>query len=271
MSQITSAIPDFSAGSSKIIYPASKILNSNFPLANSLFLKMVCYEFTSLRVGSSLSNSSASPYDVYSGIGNQIATIFVPAPKQIISNTNITYVDDTTALGSIANFGSTIGIFNILVGLLGFGETGLKKIDQKETLFDSAEKRAYTMNFTLSATNDQDAAQVSKLVNILHALALPEKTSNSGPLAGRPPLWRFGIGQDITGKIDPSWLGQTKPSVLKSISVNTAAGGSPYAINHADGVKPLIVSFSLTFVESQAAYRASNSYNIISRSESIST
>ena len=266
-------IPEFSLGEASIFYPASKILNSNMPLSNTLFLKMVCTQFGSLRTGVILSKN-LNPYDVYASGGTELARIFVPAPKQIISNTNIIYLDDTTTLGTLANLGSSIGSIALQILTLGISniavsESGVKRVDQKETLFDGAEKRSYTLNYTLAATNETDALQIAKMINILQSLALPVKTTNGvSEISGNPPYWRFGIGQDLTGKIDPSWLGQTKICVLKSVSVNTSAGGSPYAINHPDGIKPLIVSFSLTFLEVQAAYRETNSFNIISRSES---
>ena len=85
-----------------------------------------------------------------------------------------------------------------------------------------------------------------------------------------PPLWRFGIGTGLTGKIDPSWLGQTQLCVLKSVSVNTAAGGSPYSItdsssSESSSPKPILTSFSLTFVELDPVYRIEDSIEIISK------
>jgi len=81
-----------------------------------------------------------------------------------------------------------------------------------------------------------------------------------------PPLWRLGIGMGLTGKIDPSWLGQTQLCVLKSVSINTAAGGSPYSIQDTGNMpKPLLTSFSLSFTELDPVYRLDDGINIISK------
>lgn len=81
-----------------------------------------------------------------------------------------------------------------------------------------------------------------------------------------PPLWRFGVGMGLSGKIDPSWLGQTQLCVLKSVSVNTAAGGSPYSIEDSENMpKPLLTSFSLTFSELDPVYRLEDGIQIISK------
>jgi len=74
----------------------------------------------------------------------------------------------------------------------------------------------------------------------------------------------------VDGFVDPSWLGQTSYTVLKSVNINTAAAGSPYMIKKGDDdVKPLMVSFSLVFVDYEPMYRSDTSYQIIPRSADI--
>jgi|LauGreDrversion4_2_1035121.scaffolds.fasta_scaffold01537_9 hypothetical protein len=299
-----------------IIFPSGRLTNSNEDklLEKTLFLKFCCRKFVDTVTSSAL-NIKAT--DLYSGMDQKISTIFVPAPKQIISNTTLKYTDDTTTATSLKSLG--IGALEFITEFGGLGKLfasqteGRRDIDNTQSLFSNSEKRSFSLSFTLLATSTVEAREIALIANTFHALALPTfKTlggspggaaagAGSGAAAGAsvgalfggvgaipgaligasvasvsslipidkgfsPPLWRFGIGTGITGKIDPSWLGQTQICVLKSVSINTAAGGSPYMIEDKGNMpKPLLVSFALNFTELDPVYRLEDGINIISK------
>ena len=273
-----------------------------------MFLKLCCRRW--LDTVSSSGYGLINPNDVYSGMDEKIATIFVPVPKQLVSSTSVKYTDDTTTLTSLKSIG--IGALELITEGLGIGKAvatqteGRRDIDNTQTLFSNAEKRSFNLSFTLLATTTEEAREVALIANTFHALALPTLKASSaestgsvaasagsgaaiGAVAGpvgiaigagvgavgslikidkgySPPLWRFGVGMGLTGKIDPSWLGQIQLCVLKSVSVNTAAGGSPYSIEDSENMpKPLLTSFSLSFTEVDPVYRLEDGITIISK------
>jgi hypothetical protein len=295
--------------SSAMIYPTSRLVNSNEEQRNkTMFLKLCCRRWLdTVTSGYGLIN----PNDVYSGMDEKIATIFVPVPKQLVSSTNIKYTDDTTTATSLKSFG--VGALELITEGLGIKKAvatqteGRRDIDNTQTLFSNAEKRSFNLSFTLLATTTEEAREVALIANTFHALALPtlkvsssESTGSVSASAGggaaigftvvgpvgipigaaigalgslikidkgySPPLWRFGVGMGLTGKIDPSWLGQIQLCVLKSVSINTAAGGSPYSIEDSGNMpKPLLTSFSLSFTEVDPVYRLEDGITIISK------
>ena len=295
--------------SSAMIYPTSRLVNSNEEQRNkTMFLKLCCRRW--LDTVTSSGYGLINPNDVYSGMDEKIATIFVPVPKQLVSSTNIKYTDDTTTVTSLKSFG--VGALELITEGLGIKKAvatqteGRRDIDNTQTLFSNAEKRSFNLSFTLLATTTEEAREVALIANTFHALALPTlKVSSSestgsvsasagggaaiGAVAGpvgivigaavgavgslikidkgySPPLWRFGVGMGLTGKIDPSWLGQIQLCVLKSVSINTAAGGSPYSIEDSGNMpKPLLTSFSLSFTEVDPVYRLEDGITIISK------
>jgi hypothetical protein len=295
--------------SSAMVYPTSRLVNSNEEQRNkTMFLKLCCRRW--LDTVSSSGYGLINPNDVYSGMDEKIATIFVPVPKQLVSSTSIKYTDDTTTLTSLKSIG--IGALELITEGLGIGKAvatqteGRRDIDNTQTLFSNAEKRSFNLSFTLLATTTEEAREVALIANTFHALALPtlkassaESTGSVAASAGSgaaigaifgpvgiaigagvgavgslikidkgysPPLWRFGVGMGLTGKIDPSWLGQIQLCVLKSVSVNTAAGGSPYSIEDSENMpKPLLTSFSLSFTEVDPVYRLEDGITIISK------
>jgi hypothetical protein len=295
--------------SSAMVYPTSRLVNSNEEQRNkTMFLKLCCRRW--LDTVSSSGYGLINPNDVYSGMDEKIATIFVPVPKQLVSSTSVKYTDDTTTLTSLKSIG--IGALELITEGLGIGKAvatqteGRRDIDNTQTLFSNAEKRSFNLSFTLLATTTEEAREVALIANTFHALALPTLKASSaestgsvaasagsgaaiGAVAGpvgiaigagvgavgslikidkgySPPLWRFGVGMGLTGKIDPSWLGQIQLCVLKSVSVNTAAGGSPYSIEDSENMpKPLLTSFSLSFTEVDPVYRLEDGITIISK------
>ena len=295
--------------SSAMIYPTSRLVNSNEEQRNkTMFLKLCCRRW--LDTVSSSGYGLINPNDLYSGMDEKIATIFVPVPKQLVSSTSVKYTDDTTTLTSIKSIG--IGALELITEGLGIGKAvatqteGRRDIDNTQTLFSNAEKRSFNLSFTLLATTTEEAREVALIANTFHALALPTLKASSaestgsvsasagggaaiGAIAGpvgiaigagvgavgslikidkgySPPLWRFGVGMGLSGKIDPSWLGQIQLCVLKSVSVNTAAGGSPYSIEDSENMpKPLLTSFSLSFTEVDPVYRLEDGITIISK------
>jgi len=295
--------------SSAMVYPTSRLVNSNEEQRNkTMFLKLCCRRW--LDTVSSSGYGLINPNDLYSGMDEKIATIFVPVPKQLVSSTSVKYTDDTTTLTSIKSIG--IGALELITEGLGIGKAvatqteGRRDIDNTQTLFSNAEKRSFNLSFTLLATTTEESREVALIANTFHALALPTLKASSaestgsvaasagsgaaiGAIAGpvgiaigagvaavgslikidkgySPPLWRFGVGMGLSGKIDPSWLGQTQLCVLKSVSVNTAAGGSPYSIEDSENMpKPLLTSFSLSFTELDPVYRLEDGITIISK------
>jgi len=297
MPSVESVLPLSTEANTQILFPSSKLLNSNFNSDEMLFLKFTCTEWFNLATTSKTNRHTENPNNIYAGMDPAIATIMIPAPKQIQSSTNIRYIDDTNAVQGMINTASSVGGFITDLALtfipfvgpaLGIGSflggmarditTGRKDLDATQSVFESAEKRVYNISFTLTATSQQEGQDIARIVNIFHALALPKKSGavslNVGaPYADKaypPPLWRFGIGKSVDGFVDPSWLGQTSYTVLKSVNINTAAAGSPYMIKKGDDdVKPLMVSFSLVFVDYEPMYRSDTSYQIIPRSADI--
>lgn len=298
---MASILPENTSSPTRIVYPASRLVNSNIPLTNCLFLKFTCAEWSNMAAGSLLGgrgradNFQKDPDNIYSGMSNLIADIRVPAPKQIQANTKIKYLDDSNVVQGLINSGSQVGNFvtdtllsTILPSpfdLLGVASsiggkirditTGRRDLDARDTLFDSAEKRAYNLTFTLISTNKEEARQVATIVNMFHALSLPQRAAtfslNVGALyahkAFPPPLWRFGIGLGLGANLDISWLGQTTFSVLQNVATNTAAAGSPYMVDDPEmGAKPMMTSFSLMFIDYEPVYRDENSYRIVPRS-----
>jgi hypothetical protein len=294
----SSILPNSTKTPTKVLFPSSRLLNSNQPPENSLFLKFTCKEWENLQnpISSSSNAMVNDPTNVYAGMTPLIATIIIPAPKQIVSSTSVKYVDDSNAVQGVINTASSVGGFltdlaltllpgpwslagaaSLLGGDVRKAFTGRRDLDATDSMFDSAEKRVYQINFTLVATTTEEARDVARISNMFHALALPQKAASFSvnvltPYADKafpPPLWRFGIGTGVNGTIDPSWLGQTSYTVLKSVSVNSAAGGSPYMIEDTlekTNPKPLMTSFSLTFLDYEPVYRSEDSYKVIPRS-----
>lgn len=276
----------------KIAFPSDELLNSNAPVTKSLFLKFCCREWKNFALpgsGNAPDAIAENPTDLYAGMDTRLATIFVPAPKSMISNVNINYTDDTNIAVAGQNLAKTVSevALPLLLTLLGpvgaiFGagaavaeiganvNTGRRNLDSADTLFETAQKRAYTIPFTLTATNSSQAKEIEAIAKTFRALALPSKQDSVNLSASEkaypPPLWKFGVGTGLSGKIDPVWFGQTTLMVLKSVIINTAAGGSPYMVATPTEPKPLITSFSLTFVDYEPVYRSGSSLNVIMRS-----
>jgi hypothetical protein len=306
---MASILPSSTSQTTRIVYPGSRLVNSNIPTTECLFLKFTCKEWENLAVSSAVSglplvgglvgtgmatSFAQNPDDIYSGMSKLIADIRLPAPKQIQSMTKIKYVDDTNIVQGMINDASQVGSFltdfalALLPGpwsLLGTASavagkardvvTGRRDLDATDSMFHSAEKRAYNLTFTLISTNKEEARQVASISNIFQALSLPQRSKTlslniGAPYANKaypPPLWRFGIGLGLGGNVDISWLGQTSFCVLQSVSVNTAAAGSPYMVNDPDtGAKPMMTSFSLMFIDYEPVYRDGDSYRVVPRS-----
>lgn len=292
-------LPNSTSTPERILFPSSRLLNSNEPLEKSLFLKITCTPWELLSVGQQVNNFTNDPNNIYAGMDPLICSIFIPAPKQIQSLTNIRYIDDANAVQGSINTASQvggaitdialallpppfnlIGVASAIIGAARTIETGRRDLDSTDMMFESAEKRSYNISFTLTATTEQEGRDIAKIANMFHALALPQKSTtfsfNAGaPIADKaypPPLWRFGIGTGVGSNIDPSWLGQTSFTVLKSVNINTAAAGSPYMIKTtrpSASVKPLMTSFVLNFIDYEPVYRSDDSYQVIPRSATI--
>lgn len=252
-----------------LVYLPNRLVSSNNPPEDILFLKMCCRSYFNTTNSSFGSYPELSPTDVYSGMADKISTIFVPAPKQLVSSTNVKYSDDTNLATSSAS--------SLISGLewlatLGFEKTiksqteGRRDLDITQSMFSSIEKRSFSFNFTLISLSLSESLVATSIANTLQALALPTIKNTTTRIISpvgipvpqdkgfSPPFWRFGIGLGLSGKIDPAWLAQPQLCVLKSVSVNTSAGGSPYSIESSNP-KPVLTSFSLVFTEIDPSYR----------------
>ena len=273
-----------------IVFPSSRLLNSNIPTTSCLMMKFACTPWKNMRDPTKSAVNSSVATDVCSGMSPLNAVIMIPAPKQMQSMTKIKYVDDTNALQGLINTASQIGSVvtdliistynpflgasSMLAGKAREISTGRRDLDTTDAMFSNAEKRSYNITFTLVATSDDEAKEIANIVNVFQALSLPNK-QNSWSLniatpyqakAYPPPLWKFGIGLGINPFIDPTWLGQTSFCVLHSVIVNTTTGGSPYMM---EGGKPLMTTVNLMFTDYEPAYRMGDSYTIVPRSTTI--
>jgi hypothetical protein len=267
---------------SSLAYVPNRLVNSNIPPNDILFLKLVCTPYFNTTLATLGDYPTLEPNDIYSGISEKLATIFVPSPKQLVSSVSVKYTEDTNFATSTV--GAVEGFFEWLGTGFGFGKavasatTGQRDLDLTQSLFSSTEKRSFNFNFTLISLTKDEARIAANIANTFHAFALPSIESTLMPSTlslglpiptpvdkgFSPPFWRFGIGKGLNGKIDPSWLAQPQLCVLKSVSINTAAGGSPYSIedSDADTPKPVFTSFSLVFSEIDPSYRVANSITI---------
>jgi len=300
---MASLLPKSSSKLFRILYPSSRLVNSNVPLENALFLKFTCKEWDNLALFANPNANffAANPDDIYSGMadsvtGSFLGTIMIPAPKQIQSMTKIKYVDDTNIVQGTVNAAGQVGgvitdlALSLLPGplkLLGLANsvggkvremyTGRRDLDSTDSMFHSAEKRVYNLTFTLIATNTQEARDVATISNLFQALSLPSKQNSFGINIGAlysdkaypPPLWRFGVGLGLGGAVDISWLGQPNFCVLQSVIINTTAAGSPYMVTDEEmGAKPMMTSFSLMFIDYEPAYRTGDTFRVVPRSAS---
>jgi hypothetical protein len=299
---MASVLPTETSSPTRVLYPSTRLVNSNIPLENGLFLKFACREWKNLAAdalnplnGSIANEFAADPDNVYSGMNDLIANIIVPAPKQVQFMSKIKYVDDANFVTGAINAASKVGsaITDLIVGVLasplvgaasaigGIARdelTGRRDLDSTNSMFSNAEKRGYNITFTLISTTKEEAREVAKISNMFHALSMPTKFAsvslNLGALyadkAFPPPLWRFGMGTGLGGDIDISWMGQTSFCVLQSVITNTTAAGSSYMVEDPEtGAKPMMTSFSLLFVDYEPMYRDGNSYRLIPRSATI--
>ena len=228
----------------------------------TLFLKMLC--------GNWLARPTPLQENIVTGIGDLITQIYVPAPKDVEIGTTLKYADDST---SLVNQLEGIGILSMPFAETEFGQ---RKLDFTDSVFLGAEKRKYNLKFTLVAKKDEDGLKISEISKTLQALSLPTIETGYNALAAPkmfvPPLWRFGIGKGVGTDISYDWLGVTTTCVLQSVRVNPTAGGFPYAVDNLSGTPlPLMVSFSLGFIEYTPAFRdAKSTTNIVSRGSGIS-
>jgi hypothetical protein len=235
---------------------------------------------------------AADPDNIFSGTAGQIATIMIPAPKQVQYMSKIKYVDEINFISGLIqsaakageeitakfiedNLGSYVGTVSAVVGKTRDVMTGRRDLDIRNSMFSSAEKRAYNLTFTLLSTTKEEARQVARIANMFHALSMPIKSPTwqlniAAPYADRaypPPLWRFGMGLGIGGNVDISWMGQTSFTVLQAVVTNTTAAGSSYMVEDPEtGAKPLMTSFSLVFLDYEPMYRSGESYRLIPKS-----
>lgn len=222
----------------------SGLLNS-VPDSGSLFLKMACGDWKL--------NPGTITDDICTGLGPLITRIYVPAPKDIEIGNSLKYADDVTAL---SNQLQGIGILEMPFAESEFGQ---RKLDFNDSIFLGADKRKYNLKFTLVADNINAAKQISEISKTLQALSLPTIESGyniaTSPRMFTPPLWRFGIGKGVGTKISYDWMGQITTCVLQSVRINPTAGGFPYAVASPETPLPLMVSFSLGFIEYQPVFR----------------
>lgn len=267
---------------SSLAYVPNRLVSSNIPPNDILYLKLVCTPYFNTTTATVGDYPTLDPNDVYSGINEKLATIFVPSPKQLVSSLSVKYTEDTNFATS--TIGGVEGFLEWLGTGFGFGKaiaattTGQRDLDLTQSLFTSTEKRSFNFNFTLISLTKEEARLAANIANTFHAFALPSIDTTFMPSTlslglpiptpvdkgFSPPYWRFGIGKGLNGKIDPSWLAQPQLCVLKSVSINTAAGGSPYSIEDSDAStpKPIFTSFSLVFTEIDPSYRVPNSISI---------
>lgn len=268
-----------------LAYVPNRLVSSNIPPNEILYLKLVCTPYFNTTAATFGNYPTLQPDDVYSGVGGlteRLVTIFVPSPKQLVSSVSVKYSEDTNFATS--GIGTLEGALEWIGTGFGFGKavastvSGQRDLDLTQSLYSSTEKRSFSFNFTLISLTEEEARLAANIANAFHAFALPSIENTYMPSTASlglpiplpvdkgfsPPYWRFGIGKGLNGKIDPSWLAQPQLCVLKSISVNTAAGGSPYSIEDsgADTPKPVFTSFSLVFTEIDPSYRLPDSITI---------
>ena len=184
---MASVLPTETSSPTRVLYPSTRLVNSNIPLENGLFLKFACREWKNLAAdalnplnGSIANEFAADPDNVYSGMNDLIANIIVPAPKQVQFMSKIKYVDDANFVTGAINAASKVGsaITDLIVGVLasplvgaasaigGIARdelTGRRDLDSTNSMFSNAEKRGYNITFTLISTTKEEAARLEAL------------------------------------------------------------------------------------------------------------
>lgn len=293
--------------SKKLIFPAQDNIRVKIPL----WMKFYCYEYSSTAFGRvATQNSAGGGGDIgFPGLRSiEKASIFLPAPVNFQTNTSHKYVPENTSapnlfqnyLGGIgtavydalgispamqkarAGFDEAIDAIERFFGDAGGFASELEDLDVKDAMFSTiGPSRSYEIRMNLPCLTEQDSKAASAIIRAFEALSLPSIRSTIGlnfTKSFHPPLWVFGIGPIDQRKFDQDWSGQPQISVLRAVSHKKTAfeTNALAALGHNSVLKPVAYTLSLSFLELEPAFRASNPFGeastvIINRSTAMLT
>lgn len=259
-----------------LVYPAEQEIQRIIPL----WMKFYCYEFAANYqtraknvMGSSAPSLSSLIPNAVQG-GRLLGSVFVPAPPELSLYADAQYntsISDPEAM-TTANPAATLGGFNPLAPIdEAFDRVselltgGLIQLDLSDATFQGVNKRVYTFKLMMPAYTSADAAAASAICNFFQAYQLPNvqtpfiESLTFPTKSYHPPMWSFGIGPGNNSAMDSDWLGDTQLSFLDGLTVNKTAFKNNFGISSSGGsIKPLAQSATLSFVEIEPAFRASD-------------
>jgi len=270
------------------IYPANLKLRSEIPL----WLKFRAFEYQGFlgRLGNGFQGVQPTP-------PNQLGTLYVPAPKNIVSGVANQFNENPatkifegavsllTGLGKLTsiNLGPGIGTINPIgmmgtsLSVIGTLTKGLYDVasyfsgiippDFNDNIYAGTNKRVYQFNIVLPCLTDEDSFASFAIARSFESLAVAS-TTGSILSFNHPPMWLFGVGPGTGPEIDFTWLTDTQLCTLQSVAINRSAPDSgTYTVLTAYGLKPSVTTISLNFVEIEPVYRQSGTLSLITRSQ----
>lgn len=276
------------------IYPLNPELRSDVPL----WLKFRAFEYLGfggryVAAGGSIGNSSGGRDNgnVSFGAAPRLLTnIYVPAPKMLTSGVDNKFNESPVktifdsfekylgTMSSMAGFKGTnpvtLGInavkqFSDLFYSLGGYFMDITPPDFNDNIYAGTSKRQFKFNLILPCLTNEDSIAALDICRTFEALSLPY----TGPNAlyfKHPPMWLFGVGPGVGPFIDYSWITDPQFCSLASVAVNRSApeGGS-YTLVTQYGLRPIVITVELRFVEIEPIYRLNGTTSLVSRSQAM--
>jgi hypothetical protein len=268
------------------IYPQNPKLRAEIPL----WLKFRCFAYQGF-----IGRQSGNFDGVLPTPPNQLATLYVPAPQELVSGTQNNYKN----IGAQQIFNAVITPASAMAGMAAgmipaVGEKmqesmqnapkliqaaieallmtssyffGISPPDFEDNIFAGTGKRTYTFNLVFPCLTSEDSFAAFAIGRSFEALSAPY-ASRIPFIFNHPPMWLFGVGPGVGPAIDFTWLTDPQLSVLTNVAVNRSAPDKgSYAVLTDYGLKPSVTTISLKFVEIEPVYR--DSLSLISRSQAL--
>lgn len=269
------------------IYPVNPKLRSEIPL----WLKFRAFQYQGFigRSGNGFQGVQPTP-------PNQLATLYVPAPKTIASGVTNQFNENpatqifTGLVSALSTFGKLTSKNIPLVGnvnpvgalattLAGTGALvkglfdvasylgGITPPDFNDNIYAGTNKRTYSFDIVLPCLTDEDSFAAFALARAFESFSVAS-TTDTALFFRHPPMWLFGVGPGTGPQIDFTWLTDTQLCTLQSVAVNRSAPDSgTYTVLTAYGLKPSVTTISLKFVEIEPVYRQEGTLSMITRSQ----
>lgn len=270
------------------IYPVNPKLRSEIPL----WLKFRAFRYQGFigRSGNGFQGVQPTP-------PNQLATLYVPAPKTIASGVTNQFnenpatqifqglVSTLTTFGKLTSVRTPQGFPNINpfgvagIALAGAGALakglfdaasyfgGITPPDFNDNIYAGTNKRTYSFDIVLPCLTDEDSFAAFAVARAFESFSVAS-TTDTALFFNHPPMWLFGVGPGTGPQIDFTWLTDTQLCTLQSVAVNRSAPDSgTYTVLTSYGLKPSVTTISLKFVEIEPIYRQEGTLSMITRSQ----